>query len=251
MKYRAQWTAILILLNDMIFNEKSWITMEQECYTPMQECYTPMQKCYILMQECYTPMQECYTPMQECYIPMQECYIPMQECYTPMQECYTPMPECYIPMPECYIPMQECYTPMQECLSVSLSNDLGDPVFDSVGLGVSRAGLMPFYWPSCSLPSCLLLFSLSLLSFYGLVLWGWGFRTDGVLIANSQPCVANRFNNNNNNNNVTVNGIQRYYWKMLGLQWPGASQWRIYYHRMWGQLSTTCSNYWSSPMGNS
>ena len=31
----------------------------------------------------------------------------------------------------------------------------------------------------------------------------------------------------------------------------GASQWRIYYHRMWGQLSTTCSNYWSSPMGNS
>ena len=26
------------------------------------------------------------------------------------------------------------------------------------------------------------------------------------------------------------------------LLWPGASQWRIYYHRMWGQLSTTCSN---------
>ena len=24
--------------------------------------------------------------------------------------------------------------------------------------------------------------------------------------------------------------------------WPGASQWRIYYHRMRGQLSTTCSN---------
>ena len=24
--------------------------------------------------------------------------------------------------------------------------------------------------------------------------------------------------------------------------WPGASHWRIYYHRMWGQLSTTCSN---------
>ena len=24
--------------------------------------------------------------------------------------------------------------------------------------------------------------------------------------------------------------------------WPGASQWRIYYHRMWDQLSTTCSN---------
>ena len=39
---------------------------------------------------------------------------------------------------------------------------------------------MPFYWPSCSLPFYLLLFSLSLLSFYGLVLWGWGLRTEGV-----------------------------------------------------------------------
>ena len=48
---------------------------------------------------------------------------------------------------------------------------------------VSRVGLMPFYWPSCSLTFCLLLFSLSLLSFCGLVLWGWGLRTDGVLIA--------------------------------------------------------------------
>ena len=34
---------------------------------------------------------------------------------------------------------------------------------------VSRAWSMPFYWPSCSLPFCLLLFSLSLLSFYGLI----------------------------------------------------------------------------------
>ena len=30
--------------------------------------------------------------------------------------------------------------------------------------------------------------------------------------------------------------------KRKNLLWPGASQWRIYYHRMWGQLSTTCSN---------
>ena len=45
----------------------------------------------------------------------------------------------------------------------------------------SRAGPMPFYWPRCSLPFCLLLFSLSLLSFYGLVLWGWGLRIDRVL----------------------------------------------------------------------
>ena len=43
---------------------------------------------------------------------------------------------------------------------------------------------MPLYWPSCSVTFCLLrLFSLSLLSFYGLVLWGWGLRTDRVLIA--------------------------------------------------------------------
>ena len=26
------------------------------------------------------------------------------------------------------------------------------------------------------------------------------------------------------------------------LLWPGSSQWRIYYHRMWSQLSTTCCN---------
>ena len=30
--------------------------------------------------------------------------------------------------------------------------------------------------------------------------------------------------------------------------WPGASQWRIYYHRMWGQLSTTCSNILNSKL---
>ena len=56
---------------------------------------------------------------------------------------------------------------------------------------VSRAGSMPFYWPSCSLTFCLLLFSLFLLSFYGLVLWGKGIRTDRVLIALFQPCTAN------------------------------------------------------------
>ena len=33
------------------------------------------------------------------------------------------------------------------------------------------------------------------------------------------------------------------------LLWPGASQWRIYYHRMWGQLSTTCSNGLKQPNG--
>ena len=29
----------------------------------------------------------------------------------------------------------------------------------------------------------------------------------------------------------------------------GASQWRIYYHGMWGQLSTTCSNVLKQPNG--
>ena len=58
---------------------------------------------------------------------------------------------------------------------------------------VSRARSMPLYWPSCSLTFCLLLFSLSLLSFDGLVLWGWGLRTDRVLIALSQPCIADLF----------------------------------------------------------
>ena len=33
------------------------------------------------------------------------------------------------------------------------------------------------------------------------------------------------------------------------LLWPGASQWRIYYHRMWGQLSTTFSNLLKQPNG--
>ena len=58
---------------------------------------------------------------------------------------------------------------------------------------VTRAGYMHFYWPSFSLTFCLLLFSLSLLSFYGLVLWGWGLRTHRVLIALSQPCISNFF----------------------------------------------------------
>ena len=58
---------------------------------------------------------------------------------------------------------------------------------------VSRARSMPFYWPSCLLTFCLLLLSLSLLSVYGLVLWGWGLWTDRVLIALSQPWIADLF----------------------------------------------------------
>ena len=58
---------------------------------------------------------------------------------------------------------------------------------------VSRAGPMLFYRPSCSLHFCLLLISLSLLSFYLLVLWGFGLWTDIVLISLSQTCTANLF----------------------------------------------------------
>ena len=86
-------------------------------------------------------------------------------------------------------------------LSVFLCNDLSDPVFDGVELEGFKSRAMPFYWPSCLLTFCLLLFSLSLLSFYGLELWGWGFRTDRVFITLSQPYITNLFNNNNNNNN--------------------------------------------------
>ena len=79
-------------------------------------------------------------------------------------------------------------------LSVSLWNDLVVTPCSMVwDWRVSRAGPMRFHWPSCSLTYCLLLFSPSLLSFDGLVLWGCGLRTDRVLIAISHPCIANLF----------------------------------------------------------
>ena len=77
--------------------------------------------------------------------------------------------------------------------SVSLWNNLSDPVFDGVDLADFKSRANAFFWPSCSLTFCFLLFSLSLLSFCGLVLWGWGLRTDRVLIALSQLCIANLF----------------------------------------------------------
>ena len=60
-------------------------------------------------------------------------------------------------------------------LSVSLCNYLGDSVFDGVGLADFNSSSMPFYCSSCALPFYLLLFSLSLLSFYWLVLCGWEY----------------------------------------------------------------------------
>ena len=68
---------------------------------------------------------------------------------------------------------------------------------------VSRAWPMNFHSTSCSLPFCLQLFSLALLSFYGLVFWDCGLRTDsvnrGLPALHCQP-----FLNNNNNHNIKI-----------------------------------------------
>ena len=77
--------------------------------------------------------------------------------------------------------------------SVSLWTILVTPYSMVSDWRVSRAGPMPFYWCCCSLSSCRLLFPLSLLSIYGLVLWGWGLQTDRLLIALSKPCITNLF----------------------------------------------------------
>ena len=59
---------------------------------------------------------------------------------------------------------------------------------------VSRTGPMLFIGLCCSIPTIVFFsFSLSLLSIYGLVLCGWGLRTDRVYITLSQPCTADIF----------------------------------------------------------
>ena len=54
---------------------------------------------------------------------------------------------------------------------------------------VFEAGSILFYLPKLLYPYV----SLSLLSVYRLVLWGWGLWTDRVLISLSQPCTADLF----------------------------------------------------------
>ena len=61
-----------------------------------------------------------------------------------------------------------------------LWNDHGDPVLDGAGLAGLKSRANAFLLISCSLHFCLLLFSLSLVSFYGLVFCGWGLQTDSV-----------------------------------------------------------------------
>ena len=84
--------------------------------------------------------------------------------------------------------------------SVSLWNDLSDPVFDGVRLagfksransffvGLAARSLFAFY--------C---FSISLLSFYGLVLWSWDLRTDKEQSLSPSLALPTFFNNNNIN----------------------------------------------------
>ena len=75
-------------------------------------------------------------------------------------------------------------------LSMFLWNDLANPVFDGVGLAVSRAGPSRIRL-SCSIPTIVFYsFSLPLLSVYRLVLCGWGLRTDRVYITLSQSFTA-------------------------------------------------------------
>ena len=67
-------------------------------------------------------------------------------------------------------------------LSVSLWNDLAEPLFDGVGLAgfKSRANAF-FIGLSCSIPTIVFYyFPLSLFPVYRLVLWGWGLRTEKV-----------------------------------------------------------------------
>ena len=59
---------------------------------------------------------------------------------------------------------------------------------------VSRGGPMLFIGLSYSIPTVVFYyFSVTFLSVYRLVLWGWGLRTDRVYITLSQPCTANLF----------------------------------------------------------
>ena len=56
--------------------------------------------------------------------------------------------------------------------------------------GIQEQGQCLFIGLAARSLFCPILVSLSLLSFYGLVLYGWGLRTDRVLIALSQPCTV-------------------------------------------------------------
>ena len=89
-------------------------------------------------------------------------------------------------------------------LSVSLWNDLSDPVFDSVGLACfkSRANAFPVVM-ICSFFFVFYCFMFS--SFDGLVVWGWGHWTDRVF--SLSPGLAQLTPIKNNNNKVVDNRL--------------------------------------------
>ena len=68
---------------------------------------------------------------------------------------------------------------------------------------VSRAGPMLSYCPMLLYPYFLVFyyFSLSLLSVYRLVLWGWGLRSAWCILLSLSLALPTFINNNNNNNN--------------------------------------------------
>ena len=84
-------------------------------------------------------------------------------------------------------------------LSVSLWNDLSDPVFDGVGLAGFKSRANAFLLARSAF-SFLSRNVLSLSSLHGLVAWGWGLWTDIVfsLFPGFSPLTP--IDNNNNNN---------------------------------------------------
>ena len=84
--------------------------------------------------------------------------------------------------------------------SVSLWNDLADPVFAGVGLAGFKSRANAFHIGlSFSHPFSLLPFFLPLLYFYWLALWGWRLRTDRC---KSLSCIALLTSFTNYNNNI-------------------------------------------------
>ena len=118
-------------------------------------------------------------------------YMIYKNTCNPMHSHYGALPVPYVPVrvtrntyiahryicapPRCWT-SQYCRTCVP--ISVSLWNDLADPLFAGVGLPDFKRRANAFCWPKRTLPLCLLLFSLSLLFFYRLVSFGWGLRTD-------------------------------------------------------------------------
>ena len=64
---------------------------------------------------------------------------------------------------------------------------------------------MLLHWPNLPITFRLILFSIFILSLYGLVLWGCGHRTDWVSSTLSRVALLPFFYNTNNNNMAHIN----------------------------------------------